>query len=195
MAPAFKSLTPQELNMRQMKLELLLNMLGNETRREILQLLSERPCYISELSQTLRIGQKAIIEHLELMRQAGILDTRVERIEKGRPRKYYTIAEDVIIEVRISPHHFRIERLLPGINRHVLETFPNLASLLLRVEEALEISGSGRVEELIKIHSELMKEHEKLNDARRVIEYLERKVREEIRKEVAAEEFRQLLYP
>ncbi len=181
--------------MKQVKLELLLNMLGNETRREILQLLSERPCYISELSQTLRIGQKAVIEHLELMRQAGILDTRVEKIEKGRPRKYYTIAEDVIIEVRISPHHFRIERLLPGINPQVLEAFPNLASLLLRIEETLEVSSGARVEELRKIHSELMKEHEKLNEAKRVIEYLQRRIREEIRKEVAAEELRQLLYP
>ncbi len=51
-----------------MKIEELLNMLGNETRRGILQMLSERPYYVTEISQELDIGQKAIIEHLSLMR-------------------------------------------------------------------------------------------------------------------------------
>jgi ArsR family transcriptional regulator len=177
-----------------MNLEILLNMLGNETRREILQLLSERPCYVSELSQTLNIGQKAVIEHLELMRHAGILETRLEKIDKGRPRKYYHISEDILIEVKISPHHFYIETLLPEINEEVLTAFPKLAEVVHRLDETSRMRGWERVERLRELYHELMKEHEKINEAKRVVEYLQREIREEIKKEVAIEELRELLY-
>ena len=177
-----------------MNLEILLNMLGNETRREILHLLSERPCYVSELSSTLNIGQKAVIEHLELMRHAGILETRFEKIEKGRPRKYYHISEDILIEVKISPHHFYIETLLPEVNEDVLAAFPKLESIVQRFDESSRQRGWERVERLRELYHELMEEHEKINEAKRVVEYLQREIREEIQKEVAIEELRELLY-
>ncbi len=177
-----------------MNLEVLLNMLGSETRREILQLLSHRPCYVSELSQTLNIGQKAVIEHLELMRQAGILETRLERIDKGRPRKYYHISEDILIEVKISPHHFYIETLLPEIKEEVLASFPKIAEVVHRFEEASRLRGWERVERLSELHREVMRENERINEAKRVLEYLQREIREEIKKEVAIEELREMLY-
>ncbi|MBR9689557.1 MAG: ArsR family transcriptional regulator, partial [Candidatus Altiarchaeota archaeon] len=39
----------------------LLDCLGNPTRRRILFLLADRPRFVTELSETLKIGRKAVI--------------------------------------------------------------------------------------------------------------------------------------
>lgn len=82
----------------------LLEVLGNETRRKILELLSRKPCYVSELSQYLRVAPKALLEHLEKLENAGIISS----FEEGK-RKYYYIAKSLSLYITITPHLFRIE--------------------------------------------------------------------------------------
>lgn len=173
-----------------MERELLLDLLGNETRREILYILAERPCYVSELSQVLNIGQKAIIKHLELLHEAGILAINYEKIEKGRPRKYYKISEDIVLEVKISPHLFDVEALLPELEESVPDSFPRLKELMVRVEGASSLKGGDKVEEYKRIHRELTREMERVNRVRRVIGYLQREIRREIKKENLKELYR-----
>ncbi len=165
-----------------MDMEELLDMLGSETRREMLRLLSERPCYVSELAEELEIGQKAIIEHLEIMREAGILEARVQRIEKGRPRKYYEISRGVILEVTIAPDHFAVETLVPEIDEEILEAFPNLRRITEELDEALQLEGRDKTEALKLIYKELQKEDENLSNAKKVVEYLSSRIKEEIKK-------------
>ena len=45
-----------------MDLELLLDVMGCKTRRDILDLLRDEPRFVSQISRELEIGQKAIIE-------------------------------------------------------------------------------------------------------------------------------------
>lgn len=167
-----------------MRLEELLDLLGNETRREILQLLSERPCYVSQLSQELNVGQKAIIEHLELMRRVGILNTEFRKIEKGRPRKYYGISKEVILEIKIGQDSFNIAGFSPEMDLEVLETMPRLKRITERLESVSEMSGEEKLGELEKIHKELMRERENLDEARKIIEYLLGQVKAELRNEM-----------
>ncbi|NOZ77019.1 MAG: ArsR family transcriptional regulator [Euryarchaeota archaeon] len=134
-----------------MRMEDILDILGNETRRGILQLLSERPCYVSELSQELNIGQKAIIEHLELMRQLGILEARHQKIEKGRPRKYFGISRDFILEVRIGQDDFNVQTLYPDISEGILKDFPNLSEINDQLKEIEGLQGERRIEKLEKV--------------------------------------------
>ncbi len=166
-------------------MEEILNILGNETRREILQMLSESPCYVSQLSRELNIGQKAIIEHLHLMSTAGILRTREKRMEKGRPRKYYGISRDFVLEVNIGANTFGVEVISPDADEDVLENFPRLEELTERLANARNMVGVQKAHEIERIGGELEREKEKLNQARKVIEYLQSVLREEIRKEAA----------
>jgi len=83
----------------------LLDILGNENRRNILSLLSNRPCYVTEISEELKVSPKAIIDHLKILEEAGI----VESFHDQQSRKYYQIANNVRIEVAISPLTFQIE--------------------------------------------------------------------------------------
>ncbi len=88
------------------KAKRLLNILGNPTRREILHLLSDEPYFVSQLAKELDIGQKAVIQHLDLMENIGIVSKTEQQIERGRPRKYYEIDSNLQLEVLIAPYLF-----------------------------------------------------------------------------------------
>ncbi len=85
-----------------MDLEAVLDVMGCKTRREILNLLTEEPRFVSEISKELEIGQKAIIEHLKAMEELGLLKSSFQKIERGRPRKYYDISQKVEIQIYID---------------------------------------------------------------------------------------------
>lgn len=88
-----------------MDMSYLLDILGNENRRNILTLLSYRPCYVTEISEELKVSPKAIIDHLKILEEAGLVESYYD--EQGR--KYYEIANNVRIEVSISPITFQVE--------------------------------------------------------------------------------------
>jgi len=82
-----------------------MDILGNENRRNILNLLSYRPCYVTEISEELKVSPKAIIDHLKILEEAGI----IESFHDQQGRKYFQIANNVSIEVSISPIAFQIQ--------------------------------------------------------------------------------------
>ena len=82
----------------------LLDILGNENRRKIIQLLANRPCYVSEISGRLGVGPKAIISHLSLLEQAGLIECSVDE----QRRKYFNIANNMRLEVSVSPYDYTV---------------------------------------------------------------------------------------
>ena len=84
-----------------MKVEELLEILANESRRRIIELLSRKPCYVSEISYSLRMAPKVVLEHLEKLEKAGI----VRSFEEGR-RRYYYIEKPLSLSITITPYRF-----------------------------------------------------------------------------------------
>ncbi len=82
----------------------LLDILGNENRRRILQLLSFRPFYFNEMAKRLDVGPKAVIDHLEMLERAGLVECYQEQ---GR-RKYFRIVQNTFLEVSVSPHSYGV---------------------------------------------------------------------------------------
>ena len=95
-----------------MDLELILDVMGCKTRRNILDFLKDEPRFVSQISKELEVGQKAIIEHLRVMEEVGLLSSSYQKIERGRPRKYYDISQDVEFQIFISQGTIRIK--VPG---------------------------------------------------------------------------------
>jgi len=93
----------------------LLDILGNENRRRILQLLSFRPFYFNEMAKRLDVGPKAVIDHLDMLERAGIVECYQEQ---GR-RKYFRIARKTVLEVAVSPHSY-------GVRAYLSEDAPRL---------------------------------------------------------------------
>jgi ArsR family transcriptional regulator len=155
--------------------EELFNMLGNETRRMILELLAEKPRYTTELSDMLDIGQKAINEHLKIMRDLGIIELYVEKQLRGSPRKYFKILDSFKMEFTVSPNFFDIDIADRKVDQEaILERFPEFVEYQKRVENSCKIA---RMEELRQIVSGLSAELERISEAKMYIENLISQVR------------------
>ncbi|NJE26621.1 ArsR family transcriptional regulator [Thermococcus sp. MV5] len=141
----------------------LLDVLGNETRRRILLLLTKRPYFVSELSKELRVGQKAVLEHLRILEGAGLIEGRVEKIPRGRPRKYYQIKRGIRLEVLLTPYCFGTEMYEPKVPK-VTKEYEEVKQLI-KSREPIEIKMKeladflneieGRIEEYMRMKSEL----------------------------------------
>jgi len=76
----------------------LLDILGNRNRRRIIELLRQKPCFVTEISDTLTLSPKAVIDHLQMMEREAILASQIDE----RRRKYYYLAHDILIDVSIK---------------------------------------------------------------------------------------------
>ncbi|NJE60510.1 ArsR family transcriptional regulator [Thermococcus sp. 21S7] len=141
----------------------LLDILGNETRRRILILLTKRPYFVSELSQELGVGQKAVLEHLRILESAGLIEGRTEKIPRGRPRKYYTIKRGFRLEVLLTPYAFGTEMYEPKAPRQTRE-YAQARALIkstepteAKIDELLTFLREiqDRIEEIIRVKQEL----------------------------------------
>ncbi len=142
----------------------LLDVLGNETRRRILLLLTKRPYFVSELSQELGVGQKAVLEHLRILENAGLIEGRTEKIPRGRPRKYYTIRRGFRLEVLLTPYIFGTSMYEP---KKPMETEKyKQARALIKSAEPAEI----KIKELAEFLEEV---EDKINEYIRMKQELE----------------------
>lgn len=80
----------------------LLDLLGNDTRRRILALLAQKPCYVTEISDVTGVSPKAVIDHLHRLEQAGL----IEYTNTEDRRKYFSIVQAQRLEITIAPHEF-----------------------------------------------------------------------------------------
>jgi ArsR family transcriptional regulator len=76
----------------------LLDILGNRNRRRIIELLRQKPCFVTEISERLVLSPKAVIEHLQLMEREEILIS----CQDERRRKYYYLSHDINVIVNLQ---------------------------------------------------------------------------------------------
>jgi ArsR family transcriptional regulator len=146
-----------------MDLEEILDVMGCKTRRDILNLLKDEPRFVSQISRELAVGQKAIIEHLRAMEESGLLSSSFQKIERGRPRKYYDISQNIEFQIFISQGTIRVK--LPG------HQFQELQRLEERARMGEEVTSE--LENLIESYDKAM-EHAKnllkqLNERKRAL--------------------------
>jgi ArsR family transcriptional regulator len=76
----------------------LLDILGNRNRRRIIELLRQKPCFVTEISDTLTLSPKAVNDHLQMMEREAILSSQIDE----RRRKYYYLAHDILVDVSLK---------------------------------------------------------------------------------------------
>ncbi len=86
----------------------ILFILGNPTRRAILELLSHKPYYAFELAKALGISQRAVVKHLEILHEKGFITERTVPSPLGPQRTYFEINRSIAISMWFGPHEFRI---------------------------------------------------------------------------------------
>lgn len=119
--------------LEQAELSRLLDILGNRNRRRIIELLREKPCFVTEISERLMISPKAVIDHLQMLEDARILAFRSDY----RRRKYYYLEHDISIQVHLDEQsHDLIPMILSGEQRLLI----SLQKLRQMIEERDELA-------------------------------------------------------
>jgi ArsR family transcriptional regulator len=119
-----------------MDLEEILDVMGCKTRRDILDFLRDEPRFVSQISRELEVGQKAIIEHLRAMEDVGLLNSSFQKIERGRPRKYYGISRNIEFQIFISQGVIRVK--VPGHQSQELQRLEERSRMGEEVQNELE---------------------------------------------------------
>jgi ArsR family transcriptional regulator len=132
----------------------LLDILGNENRRRILQLLSFRPFYFNEMAKRLDVGPKAVIDHLEMLERAGLVECYQDQ---GR-RKYFRIARKTVLEIAVSPHSY-------GVRAYLSEDAPKV--------EDIGPEDAGPAQNMKLLRDELTLLEDKRRELRRLLSEIE----------------------
>jgi ArsR family transcriptional regulator len=137
----------------------ILDILGNRNRRRIIELLRQKPCFVTEISDRLVLSPKAVIEHLQLMEREEILAFRLDE----RRRKYYYISNDISIVVNLH----RIEEgvsVSGDRNIRLKKTLGQLRKLVNARDELTENLGNLEKDIDIQIREIVQQGKEVLSD-------------------------------
>jgi DNA-binding transcriptional ArsR family regulator len=90
--------------------------LAEPTRRQILDLLLERPRAVGELVDALEISQPGTSKHLKVLREAGLVDVR-----KDAQRRIYTLSPAPLAELDawLAPYRQMWAERLDALERHL----------------------------------------------------------------------------
>ena len=89
--------------------DLILDILGNSTRRRILLLLAKEPLYFNQLSKIIAIGQQSVLRHMKILEDSGLIETYTQESNLGAPdRKYYKLASNFSMNMAFSRDAFSI---------------------------------------------------------------------------------------
>ena len=90
--------------------------LAEESRRHILDLLVERERPVGELVGALSLSQPAVSKHLKVLREAGLVESRTEA-----QRRIYRVRTEPLREVDewLAPYRRRWASHLSALERHL----------------------------------------------------------------------------
>ncbi|MHB8567667.1 MAG: ArsR/SmtB family transcription factor [Nitrososphaerales archaeon] len=84
-------------------IDILLDVLGNDTRRRILQLLANEPRYFIQLSKDLGVSQQAVLKHLEVLERHGFISSYESDSTFAAPkRKYFQLNMSCMLAIGIT---------------------------------------------------------------------------------------------
>src|ERR687898_3001915 len=96
---------------------LILDIIGNNTRRKILATLAREPMYFNQLAKEIGVGQQAILRHMKALEDIELVASYSERSNLGAPdRKYYRLNSSFSLTISISQDSFSIEN-------HIIEQY------------------------------------------------------------------------
>ncbi|MCK9630178.1 MAG: ArsR family transcriptional regulator [Methanoregula sp.] len=139
----------------------LLDILGNRNRRRIIELLRQKPCFVTEISDTLVLSPKAVIDHLQMMEREEILSCEMD----DRRRKYYYLAHDILVDVSLK--ELRMDLPLTGEDTRKNDQLKKTVAMLARMIRAhdqilanleqVNHDIETKINDLARIHNDLFK--------------------------------------
>lgn len=143
--------------------DIILDILGNVTRRKILAVLSDEPMYFNQLAKEIGVGQQAILRHLQALEESGLVEAYAEKSKLGAPdRKYYRLNDSFILTVSLSEDHFTMkkQKIVQSRRKESKKYYEILDVIPEETGEALSILR----ENLIDVENEISGLESRLND-------------------------------
>lgn len=142
---------------------IILDMLGNDTRRRILGLLSEEPMYFNQLAKEIGVGQQAVLRHMNVLEENGLIETYRGKSDLGAPdRKYYKLGSSFILTISLSADEFSIT------NQNIIELRRNESRKYYKALDTIPedtVSAISSIQEgLFKIDKEIYDMELRLSD-------------------------------
>lgn len=145
--------------------DIILDILGNDTRRKILSILSQEPMYFNQLAREIDIGQQAVLRHLQALEESGLIETYAEKSKLGAPdRKYYRLNNSFILTISLSEDDFTVKKQEIVESRHK-ESKKYYKALDLMPKDAADALASLQ-SSLSDIEAEMSALESRLNDLR-----------------------------
>ena len=139
-------------------------LLENPTRRRILQLLSVERLYPLQLSREINVTQQAVVKHLRILEQHGLVKSRDEPSSRGPNRRVYTPSREVSLHIDVGPSTYKQKAetdfdisSLSEQNRRVLDA----------VAESRHMDSKARMDLLSRGSEDLRKSINDVEDERR----------------------------
>jgi len=88
----------------------LLNVLGNETRRKIISIIAEEPNYLSQIAKNMDITQPAVLRHIKILEVNNIIESYPVKSSQGASKKYYKIVPTIELEIALNPNTFKVTK-------------------------------------------------------------------------------------
>ena len=141
-------------------------LLENPTRRRILQLLSVERLYPLQLSREIDVTQQAVVKHLRILEQHGLVKSRDEPSSRGPNRRVYTASREVSLHIDIGPSTYKQKAATDfdissrsEQNRRVLDA----------VAESRHMNSKARMDLLSRVSEDLRKSIRDVEDERRCL--------------------------
>ena len=144
-------------------------LLENPTRRRILQLLSVERLYPLQLSREIDVTQQAVVKHLRILEQHGLVKSRDEPSTRGPNRRVYKASREVSLHIDIGPSTYKQKAEtdfditnLSEQNRRVLDA----------VSESRHMDSKARMDLLSRVSEDLRNSINEVEDERRSLKAL-----------------------
>ena len=91
--------------------EKVIDVIGNPTRRRIIQKLSEGPDYTLRLSNELNIHQQLASKHLKVIRNAELVDVVRQPSDRGADKNMFSLNKFYSLQIDFSPNLYNQRRI------------------------------------------------------------------------------------
>ena len=154
-------------------MDLILMILENPTRRDIIKRLSEEPNYPLQLAKDLGLGQQLVAKHLRVMENAGMVASSVESSPYGPKRRIYTLNRNVSVTLDVSTHFFKSKIVFFDSEPEREEISDTSASLMDKMDKTLEKPKQPEtITPFTRIISDIDKKLEALENERAILLYI-----------------------
>jgi predicted transcriptional regulator len=87
-------------------LDEVISIIGNPTKRLILERLSHGSSYPLQIAKDMGLSQQLVSSHLNTMERSGLVDSQLEESTRGPKRKIYSLSRSLLITIEVAPFLF-----------------------------------------------------------------------------------------